>query len=124
MHLRSIEDERAFQWTRFPILEPGEEQCMTNQNRRSQSFVKKALSLLEERFPWLGKEDDEQISGADTVDQLTDLHRSLIEERAAGRSKRTAQVSPPAQEKSDGNLRNNDPRLQWRRIEITHPGQC
>jgi hypothetical protein len=54
---------------------------MTGQNRHSQSFVKKALALFEERFPWLGKEDDEQVSGADTVDQLTDLYRSLIEER-------------------------------------------
>jgi hypothetical protein len=35
------------------------------------------LQLLEERFPWLGKTADEQISGADTVDQLTDLHREL-----------------------------------------------
>jgi hypothetical protein len=35
------------------------------------------LQLLEERFPWLGKTTDEQISGADTVDQLTDLHREL-----------------------------------------------
>jgi hypothetical protein len=33
------------------------------------------LQLLEERFLWLGKTADEQISGADTVDQLTDLHR-------------------------------------------------
>jgi hypothetical protein len=33
--------------------------------------------LLEERFPWLGKTTDEQISGADTVDQLTDLRREL-----------------------------------------------
>jgi hypothetical protein len=35
------------------------------------------LQLLEERFPWLGKTTDEQISGADTVDQLTDLRREL-----------------------------------------------
>jgi hypothetical protein len=33
--------------------------------------------LIEDRFPWLGKTTDEQISGADTVDQLTDLHREL-----------------------------------------------
>ena len=54
---------------------------------RSQTFVEKVLALLEERFPWLGKEDDEQVSGADTVDELTDLHRSLTEERTAERSK-------------------------------------
>jgi hypothetical protein len=58
---------------------------MIDQTRHSQSFVKKALALLEERFPWLGKEDDGQVSGADTVDQLSDLYRSLIEERARAR---------------------------------------
>ena len=60
---------------------------MTIEYSRSQAFVEKVLALLEERFPWLGKEDDEQVSGADTVDELTDLHRSLTEERNAERSK-------------------------------------
>ena len=60
---------------------------MTITDSRSQTFVEKVLALLEERFPWLGKEDDEQVSGADTVDELTDLHRSLTEERTAERSK-------------------------------------
>lgn len=60
---------------------------MTIEDRQSQAFVEKVLALLEERFPWLGKEDDEQVSGADTVDELTDLHRSLTEERTAVRSK-------------------------------------
>jgi hypothetical protein len=41
--------------------------------------------LLEERFPWLGKTTDEQISGADTVDQLTDLHRELKIRRRTNR---------------------------------------
>jgi hypothetical protein len=50
---------------------------VTNENRLSRTFVEWVLQLLEERFPWLGKTDDEQISGADTVDQLTDLHREL-----------------------------------------------
>ena len=60
---------------------------MSITDSRSQTFVEKVLALLEERFPWLGKEDDEQVSGADTVDELTDLHRSLTEERTAERSK-------------------------------------
>jgi len=60
---------------------------MTITDSRSQTFVEKVLALLEKRFPWLGKEDDEQVSGADTVDELTDLHRSLTEERTAERSK-------------------------------------
>jgi hypothetical protein len=58
---------------------------MTIEVSRSQAFVEKVLALLEERFPWLGKESDEQVSGADTVDELTDLYRSLTEERTAER---------------------------------------
>jgi len=60
---------------------------MTITDSRSQTFVEWVLALLEERFPWLGKENDEQVSGADTVDELTDLHRSLTEERTAERTK-------------------------------------
>jgi len=60
---------------------------MTITDSRSQTFVEWVVALLEERFPWLGKEDDEQVSGADTVDELTDLHRSLTEERTAERTK-------------------------------------
>jgi hypothetical protein len=77
----------ALQLTHFPILESLEEDRMTIANCRSHMFVEKVLALLEKRFPWLGKENDEQISGADTVDELTDLHRSLNEERTAERSK-------------------------------------
>ncbi len=50
---------------------------MTKENRPPRTFVELVLQLLEDRFPWLGKTTDEQISGADTVDQLTDLHREL-----------------------------------------------
>lgn len=53
---------------------------MTPNNRPPQTFVDWVLQLLEERFPWLGKKEDAQISGADTVDQLTDLHRELKSE--------------------------------------------
>jgi hypothetical protein len=67
---------------------------MTGQDRRSHSFVNKALVLLEERFPWLSKED-EQVSGADTVDQLTDLYRSLVEERTAERRNAKEEISNP-----------------------------
>jgi hypothetical protein len=50
---------------------------VTKENHPPLSFAEWVLQLLEERFPWLGKTTDEQISGADTVDQLTDLHREL-----------------------------------------------
>jgi transcriptional accessory protein Tex/SPT6 len=50
---------------------------VTKENHPPRSFAEWVLRLLEERLPWLGKTTDEQISGADTVDQLTDLHREL-----------------------------------------------
>jgi len=52
---------------------------VTKENRPQQTFVEWVLKLIEERFPWLGKDDDAQISGADTVDELNDLHRELKE---------------------------------------------
>ena len=56
---------------------------MSNKGRRSQTFVERTLVLLEERFPWLGKNNDEPVSGANTVDELADLHRILIDQRNA-----------------------------------------
>ena len=58
---------------------------MTKENRPPRTFVEWVLQLLEERFLWLGKTTDEQISGADTVDQLTDLHRELKIRRRTNR---------------------------------------
>ena len=58
---------------------------MTNENRPQRTFVELVLQLLEDRFSWLGKTTDEQISGADTVDQLTDLHRELKGRRRTNR---------------------------------------
>ena len=60
---------------------------MTIEDSEPQAFSEKVLALLEEKFPWLGKEGDEDVSGADTVDELSDLHRSLIEDRTAEWSK-------------------------------------
>jgi len=54
---------------------------VTKENRPPRTFVELVLQLLEGRFPWLGKTTDEQISGADTVDQLTDLYRELKSRR-------------------------------------------
>lgn len=58
---------------------------MTKENRPPLTIVERVLQLLEERFPWLGKEEDTQISGADTVDQLTDLYRELKSTRRTNR---------------------------------------
>ncbi len=54
---------------------------MGAENERSQPLVEWVLALLEERFPWLGSGQDEPVGGADTVDELADLYKSLIEQR-------------------------------------------
>lgn len=46
-----------------------------------QTFVEWVLALLEERFQWLGSGRDEPVGGAETVDELADLYKSLIEQR-------------------------------------------
>jgi hypothetical protein len=58
---------------------------MRAENERSQTFVERVLALLEERFPWLGSGQDKPVGGADTVDELADLHKSLIEQRDKAR---------------------------------------
>jgi hypothetical protein len=42
-----------------------------------QTFVEMVRVLLEDRFPWLGK-DEEEVSGADAVQDLSDLHEELV----------------------------------------------
>jgi hypothetical protein len=54
---------------------------MGAENERSQTFVEWVLALLEERFSWLGSGQDEPVGRADTVDELADLYKSLIEQR-------------------------------------------
>lgn len=56
---------------------------MADRDRHQQTFVENVLMLLEEKFPWLGKENDEPVSGADTVDELADMHRSMIDQSTA-----------------------------------------
>ena len=58
---------------------------MGAENERSQTFFEWVLALLEERFPWLGSGQDEPVGGADTVDELADLYKSLIEQRNKAR---------------------------------------
>jgi hypothetical protein len=47
-----------------------------------QTLVEMVLALLEDRFPWLASTEEEQVSGADTIDELSNLHRSLIQRRS------------------------------------------
>lgn len=53
---------------------------MSAEDEHPQTFVEWVLALLEERFPWLGSGQDEPVGGADTVDELADLYKSLIEQ--------------------------------------------
>jgi hypothetical protein len=50
---------------------------VAQENRPPRTFVEWVLHLLEERFPLLGTEEEMQVSGADTIDQLTDLYCEL-----------------------------------------------
>jgi hypothetical protein len=54
---------------------------MRAEDERPQTFVEWVLALLEERFPWLGSEQVEPASGAETVDKLANLHHMLIQEQ-------------------------------------------
>jgi molecular chaperone DnaK (HSP70) len=54
---------------------------MGAEEERPQTFVESVLALLEERFPWLGSGQDEPVGGADMVDELAGLYKSLIEQR-------------------------------------------
>jgi hypothetical protein len=49
---------------------------MPNIRRDPRTFAEMALILLEDRFPWLGSE--EEVSGADTVQELSQLHSDLV----------------------------------------------
>jgi hypothetical protein len=53
---------------------------MGAENEHPPTFIESVLALLEERFPWLGSGQDEPVGGADTVDELADLYKSLIEQ--------------------------------------------
>ena len=53
-----------------------------------QTFVEMVLALLEDRFPWLGT--DESAEGAETVDQLSDLHETLQDARALAQRKKAS----------------------------------
>jgi len=59
---------------------------MENNQSQPQTFVEMVLALLEDRFPWLGT--DEPAEGAETVEQLSDLHETLQDARAEAQRKK------------------------------------
>jgi hypothetical protein len=54
---------------------------MNENDRYPQTFVEWVLSLLEAQFPWLVGRDEQQVSGVDVVDELSELHRKLTQQR-------------------------------------------
>jgi hypothetical protein len=60
---------------------------MPHTSSQPQTFVEMVLTLLEDRFPWLGHNDP--VSGADTVDELNALHRTLVKTHRRARRKRS-----------------------------------
>ncbi|MFC5862064.1 hypothetical protein ACFPT7_07150 [Acidicapsa dinghuensis] len=57
---------------------------MSKDNPETPTFVEMVLALLEDRFPWLGNEN-EAVSGADAIEELNHLHQDLIERRDQAR---------------------------------------
>jgi len=62
---------------------------MSQEQPCPQMCVEMVLILLEDRFPWLASAEEEQVSGADTIDELSDLHQTLIQRRSDTRSNKT-----------------------------------
>jgi hypothetical protein len=61
---------------------------MPNKDSDPQTFVEMVLALLEDRFPWLGSEDE--VSGADIVQELSHLHGDLIRKLSQSRRNKPA----------------------------------
>lgn len=61
---------------------------MATEEKRPQTFVEQVLAFLEERFPWLGSEPDEPVSGAEVIDELCELHERLVGEGQKARRKK------------------------------------
>lgn len=53
---------------------------MSKDDPETQTFVEMVLALLENRFPWIGN-DNEEVSGADAIEELNHLHQDLTERR-------------------------------------------
>jgi hypothetical protein len=62
------------------------ETFMATATPEPRTFVEMVLALLEDRFPWLGK--NTPAPGSDTVDTLNDLHHALRKARRAAHRKR------------------------------------
>jgi hypothetical protein len=55
---------------------------MPSESRDPRTFTNMVLVLLEDRFPWLAHGSSVPVSGADTMDELSQLHHALLEQSA------------------------------------------
>jgi hypothetical protein len=72
----------ALALTYFVLPSEFQEVHMSSENSNPRTFVDMVLVLLESRFPWLGTEA-ESVSGANTIEELADLHHALLEKSTA-----------------------------------------
>ena len=56
---------------------------MPSESRDPRTFTDMVLVLLENRFPWLVHGGSVPVGGADTIDELSQLHHALLEQSAA-----------------------------------------
>lgn len=68
---------------------------MPNEDSEPRTFVEMVLALLENRFPWLSS-DREDVSGADTIDELSQLHEQLIQKRDQAHQALSIPIKPEA----------------------------
>jgi hypothetical protein len=59
------------------------EASMPSENRDPRTFSDMVVVLLENRFPWLVHGGAVPLSGADTIDELSQLHHALLKQSAA-----------------------------------------
>jgi hypothetical protein len=64
---------------------------MPTSSSEPQTFVEMVLTLLEDRFPWLGK--DSPATGSDVVETLSDLHTTLRKALRCARRRRASAVT-------------------------------
>lgn len=62
---------------------------MSQEQLCPQTFVEMVLALLEDRFLWLAITKEEQVSGADKINEPSRLHQTLIQRRSDTQSNKT-----------------------------------
>ena len=64
---------------------------MAHDETGPRTFVEMVLVLLEDRFPWLGS--NQPVTGSYTVDQLSDLHQTLLTQRSEAQHRQRSHLN-------------------------------